>query len=232
MAISVLVVEDEPAFLRQFSEAVLSDPELTLVGAVPTVRAALALLEVSAPDVALVDLGLPDASGLDVIRRLARLHPKSDALVISMFADDRQVLASIRAGATGYLLKDTPSSEIVAAIREIRAGGSPISPSIARRVLRSLRDERGTLPPTAAAARPVAASEGPAAEGASPGVPLSERELHILRLVAKGLSFQEVGEVLAISGHTVVSHVKSIYRKLAVHSRGEAVFEAGRMGLL
>lgn len=217
MSISVLIVEDEPEFLRRFSEAVAADPGLRLLAAVSTGRAGLAMLDAEPPDVMLIDLGLPDMSGVELIRHAARHHPACDVLVVTMFGDDEHVLKSIEAGATGYLLKDANDARIAAGIHEIRAGGSPISPSIARRILNRFRVS--PMPPPAPA--PVAES-----------TPLSERETEILRLVAKGLSFDTVGEVLGISPHTVVTHVKKIYRKLAVHSRGEAVYEAGQLGLL
>jgi DNA-binding NarL/FixJ family response regulator len=216
MVASVLIVEDEPEFLRRFADAVLADPGLSLLGAVSTGAAALALLGVQLPDVILIDLGLPDMDGVEVIRQAASRCPQCDVIVVTMFGDDGHVLSSIEAGATGYLLKDAAGERIAASIHEARAGGSPISPSIARRVLMRFR-----LPAVAAPAA--------AAREASP---LSDRETEILRLVAKGLSFETVGELLEISPHTVVAHVKKIYRKLAVHSRGEAVYEAGQMGLL
>ena len=214
MSATVLIVEDDPEFLRRFSEAVLDDPALHLLGAVPTGAAALALLGVQAPDVLLVDLGLPDMDGVDLIRHATRQCPQCDVIVITMFGDDGHVLPSIEAGATGYLLKDTANARVAASIHEVMAGGSPISPSIARRVLARFR-----VAPAAPPAQPEAS-------------PLTEREIEILRLVAKGLSFESVSELLGISSHTVVAHVKKIYRKLAVHSRGEAVYEAGQMGLL
>jgi DNA-binding NarL/FixJ family response regulator len=216
MIATVLIVEDDPEFLRRFSEAVLDDPALRLLGAVPTGAAALALLGVQAPDVLLVDLGLPDMDGVDLIRHAARQCPQCDVLVITMFGDDGHVLPSLEAGATGYLLKDAANARVAASIHEIRAGGSPISPSIARRILKRFR----------------VAPAPPAAPPEAEVSPLTEREIEILRLVAKGLSFESVGELLGISSHTVVAHVKKIYRKLAVHSRGEAVYEAGQMGLL
>jgi DNA-binding NarL/FixJ family response regulator len=218
--VGVLIVEDEPEFLSRFSEAVLGDPQLRLLGAVSTGKAGLALLDAQPPDVLLVDLGLPDISGIELIHHAARHHPGCDALVVTMFADDGHVLGSIEAGATGYLLKDASAARIAAAIHEVRAGGSPISPSIARRVLARFRGG----PPAAA---PVNTPAAPAETS-----PLSERETELLRLVAKGFSFDAVAEVLCISPHTVVTHVKNIYRKLAVHSRGEAVHEARQMGLL
>lgn len=216
MLTSVMIVEDEPEFLRRFTEAVLADGELSLLAAVSTGSAAKALLNVQVPDVLLIDLGLPDISGVEVIRHAAQHCPQCDVLVITMFADDGHVLDSIEAGATGYLLKDAASERIAANIREVRAGGSPITPSIARRVLSRLR-----IAPTTAAPAPHAESSL-----------LSDREIEILRLVAKGLSFETVSELLGISEHTVVTHVKKVYRKLTVHSRGEAVYEASQMGLL
>ena len=217
MSTSVLIVEDEPEFLRRFSEAVLADAGLRLLGAVSTGAAGRALLDAQPPDVMLIDLGLPDVDGVELIRHAARHHPGCDALVVTMFADEHHVMTSLEAGATGYLLKDASVERIAAAIHELRAGGSPISPGIARRVLQRFR-----VAPVAPVPPPQPA----------PASPLSERETEILRLVAKGFSFDTVGELLGISPHTVVTHVKKIYRKLAVHSRGEAVYEASQMGLL
>jgi DNA-binding NarL/FixJ family response regulator len=225
MPTSVLVVEDEPEFMRRFSDAVLADPQLQLAAVVSTGRAGIAMLDAQAPDVMLVDLGLPDIDGVEVIRHAARHHPQCDVLVVTMFGDDQHVIDSIEAGATGYLLKDAVAERIAASIHEVRAGGSPISPSIARRVLARFRVSASASSPVA----PAAASTPPAAAEPSP---LTERETEILRLTAKGLSFETIGELVDISPHTVVAHVKKIYRKLAVHSRGEAVYEASQMGLL
>jgi DNA-binding NarL/FixJ family response regulator len=212
-ATSILVVEDEPEFLRAYCEAITREADFRLAGAVTTLAAALALIERSVPDVLVVDLGLPDGDGADLIRRAVAKRPDCDALVVTVFGDDQHVIGAIEAGATGYLLKDSPPGELARCIRELRAGGAPISPSIARRLLARMR----------------APADKPTAVEASP---LSEREAEILRLVAKGLSFAEVAAALGISAHTVVAHVKKIYRKLAVHSRGEAVFEATQLGLL
>jgi DNA-binding NarL/FixJ family response regulator len=210
-AISILVVEDEPEFLRAYCEAIAREPDFRLAAAVPTLAAALAVIEQSVPDVLVVDLGLPDGDGTELIRRAVKRRPDCDALVVTVFGDDQHVIGAIEAGATGYLLKDSPPGELARCIRELRAGGAPISPSIARRLLARMR--------------------APVDKPAAPS-PLSEREAEILRLVAKGLAFAEVAGALGISAHTVVAHVKKIYRKLAVHSRGEAVFEATQLGLL
>ncbi|HTL25050.1 MAG TPA: response regulator transcription factor [Burkholderiales bacterium] len=211
---SILIVEDEPEFLRVYCDAIASEPSFDLVGAVTTLGDALALAEKAVPDVLVVDLGLPDGSGTELIRRACQLRPDCDVLVVTVFGDDRHVLDAIAAGATGYILKDSPAAELLRCIRELRAGGSPISPSIARRLLARMRGPEPDQVQT------------------RQDNPLTEREADILRLVAKGLSFADVGSVLGISAHTVVAHVKNIYRKLSVHSRGEAVFEAGQMGLL
>ena len=217
---SVLIVEDEPEFLLLYCEAITRDPGLRLVGAVTTLAAAFSLLERSVPDVLVVDLGLPDGNGTDLIRQATSRRPDCDALVVTVFGDDQHVVAAIEAGATGYLLKDSPPGELARCIHQLRNGGSPISPSIARRLLTRMRPPK---PPS---------SPVPAEKPAAPASPLTEREADILRLVAKGLGFVEVGAALDISEHTVVTHVKRIYRKLSVHSRGEAVFEATQMGLL
>ena len=124
----VLIVEDEPELLLKFATAVQSDPLLALAGAVPTGKAGMALLDALKPDVLLVDLGLPDISGIDVILHAALHHPNTDVLVVTMFGDDQHVLASIEAGATGYLLKDALADRICVSIHELRAGGSPITP--------------------------------------------------------------------------------------------------------
>lgn len=219
MAIDVLIVEDEPEFLRSFAEAVRADPGLHLLGAVATATAAKAMLADTRPDVLLVDLGLPDGPGTGLIAHAVAQYPDCDVLVVTMFADDQHVVGAIEAGACGYLLKDASAERIAAGIHELRAGGAPISPGIARRVLSRLR--LGMRASTPSSPAPLAAD-----------AVLTARETELLRMVAKGFSFDTIGTLLEISPHTVVAHVKNIYRKLAVHSRGEAVYEASRMGLL
>ncbi len=171
-------------------------------------------LEHAAPDVLLVDLGLPDGSGLAVISEAKKRYPDCEVMVISVFGDEETVVAAIEAGATGYLLKDALPELFLNTIREVHAGGSPISPSIARILLSRARARRLTAP------------------AAPDGEQLAEREIQILALVAKGFNFAEIGQLLSISSNTVKTHVYRIYRKLSVHSRGEAVFEAKKLGLL
>ncbi len=218
MSTRVLIVEDEPEFIRRFSNAVLNDPSLSLVAAVTSGQAACAMLDLQRPDVLLIDLGLPDMHGVEVIAHAAQHQAECDVLVVTMFADDEHVVRSIEAGASGYLLKDASAERIVASIHELRAGGAPISPGIARRVLARFRAT--VKAPTPSSPAPLEPS------------PLTARESELLRMIAKGFTFDTIGTLLDISPHTVVAHVKKIYRKLAVHSRSEAVYEAGQLGLL
>jgi DNA-binding NarL/FixJ family response regulator len=176
------------------------------------------------PQVLLVDLQLPDGSGVDLIRAARRIAPQAESMVISVFGDEAHVVTAIEAGATGYLLKDASAEEIAMAITRLLAGEAPISSAIARHLLRRFRALPSQAPGTAAAA----ASAAPLARP----TPLTPRESEVLALIAKGLSYQRIADTLAMSPNTVTSHIKQIYRKLAVNSRGEAVFEAQQMGLL
>jgi DNA-binding NarL/FixJ family response regulator len=216
MPTTVLIVEDEPEFMRRFSNAVLTDASLALVGSAATARAAIAMLDAQPPDVMLLDLGLPDRNGVEVIRHAVQHHRGCEVLVVTLFDDDQHVLDAIEAGAAGYLLKDAMPECIVSSIHELKAGGSPMSPGILRRVLDRFR----------------ASGPGRARPAAKEPTPLTERETELLRLTAKGLSYDTIGELMGISPHTVVAHVRKIYRKLAVHSRAEAVYEATQLGLL
>lgn len=220
---SVMVVEDDPAFLARFCRIIAQSEDLSLLAAVGDLASARRAIERQDPDVLLTDLGLPDGSGIDLIRETAARHPATDIMVITVFGDEQHVIASIEAGATGYILKDSLPEEFVALIAQLRAGGSPISPAIARQLLRRMQPASGQAP----VGQPGKASSLPAPEAA-----LSARESEVLGLIAKGFNFAEIARLLEVSPHTITAHVKKIYQKLAVHSRGEAVYEATRMGLL
>ena len=214
----ILVVDDDEAFRESVCVAIARDDSMVLAAQAGSVAAARAATARGNFDVALVDLGLPDGNGIDLIREIARERPETDVMVVTVFGDEAHVLASIEAGATGYLLKRSLHDTLAATVRELRAGGSPISPVIARQLL--LRFKRGS---DEAPSRPEAVVD----DGG-----LSEREREVLLFIAKGFTVGEIANMLHLSAHTVATHVKHIYRKLAVHSRTEAVFEAGRMGLL
>ena len=218
---SVLIVEDDVAFRDRYTATLARDPAFVVCASVGTAALGMAMLKLHQPDVMLIDLGLPDLSGIAVIRHAHKTVPSCECMVVTVFGDEEHVLASIEAGASGYLLKDASDDGFLSGIRELMEGGSPISPIIARRLLKRFHSET-----TAAAPLQAIAAAGECE------VFLSEREREILHLASKGYNYPEMGKLMGISPHTVTSHVKKIYRKLAVHSRGEAVFEASRMGLI
>jgi DNA-binding NarL/FixJ family response regulator len=217
-ATSVALVEDDRATRERLASSVRAQSSLELVAEYTHGAEALAGLAARAPDVLLVDLGLPDMSGLELIRFAAARYPECDILVISIFGDEANVLAALEAGARGYLLKGSLQHDIAFDIREIRNGGSPLSPVIARQMLKRLR-----IPGREASAK--------RADGEEETM-LTAREGEILNAISRGFSYAETAQILGVSVGTVHSFLKRIYRKLAVHSKTEAVFEANRLGLI
>lgn len=212
----VLLVEDDAHTRARLARVIEAHPELVLLGTAGSCAEARAVFERVHPQVLLTDLGLPDGTGVELIREARRRWPDVLPLVITVFGDEPHVVGALEAGALGYLLKDGTAEYIGASILEMLAGGSPISPAIARHLLRRFRGDE------------------PADTGArTPGVPrLSERESEVLRLIVKGFTYAEIAELLGVSSHTVTTHVRGIYRKLEVHSRSEAVYEALQLGLV
>jgi DNA-binding NarL/FixJ family response regulator len=215
----VAMVEDDPDTRARLAASLKAQDWLELAAEYSNGADALVALAGQAPDVLLVDLGLPDISGLDVVRFAAQRHPQCDILVISMFGDEANVLAALEAGARGYLLKGSLARDVAYDIRDLRDGGSPLSPVIARQVLKRLQPAR----PDGAARQP----DGPDEESS-----LSPREIEILNAISRGFSYAETAHMLCITVGTVHTHLKHIYAKLAVHSKTEAVYEANRLGLL
>ena len=224
----VLIVEDDAAFRERYSAILAQDLMFEVVASVGTGGEGMAMLELRKPDVLLVDLGLPDMSGISVIQYATKTLPACESMVVTVFGDEEHVLASIEAGAAGYLLKDASEENFLDGIRELIAGGSPISPIIARRLLKRFHADAPTAVPNISNDTGIVTE----ANDAESEIALSSREREILLLASKGFNYPEMGKLMGISPHTVTSHVKKIYRKLAVHSRGEAVFEANRMGLI
>ncbi|HQS31245.1 MAG: DNA-binding response regulator [Polaromonas sp. 39-63-203] len=227
----VLIVEDDPQMRDFFAASVLRSDQLTLLASVGTVAEACAWLDDPAHgvEVLLTDLGLPDGSGLEVIRYARLRHPECEPLVISMFGDEDNVLTSIEAGALGYIHKDAAPDDIAHTIVEMKKGASPISPMIARRVLSKYRILQSNQP-KALLNRAEPATKAVATSGEKNL--LSGREQEVLELIARGFSYAEIARLKAVTVHTVQTHIKNLYSKLAVHSKSEAVFEATRMGLL
>lgn len=225
---SVYVVEDDPRARSFFEASVRRSDRLLWLGSAGTVDEAVGWMQQTTepPDVLLVDLGLPDGSGLDVIRAAVARFAECDPLVVSVFGDEDSVLSSIEAGAVGYIHKDAAPEDIAQTILEMKAGASPISPMIARRVLEKYRLLH--LGAQATAMR----DSIPAVTGVPLRQLLSGREQEVLTLVARGFSYGEIARLKVLSVHTVQTHIKNLYGKLAVHSKNEAVFEATRLGLL
>ncbi len=185
-----------------------------LVAACATIAETLAAFERSEIDLLIADLNLPDGSGLEAIRALRKAHPRAEAMVISVLADDRSVLEAISAGASGYLLKDTDSMDFIEAVENLMAGHSPISSRIARVLVKQLSEQ------------------SPEARAPQPTVNMTSREMDILWGISKGFTYAEIAQQLHISKQTVPVHIRNIYRKLQVNNRSEAVFEATRQGLM
>jgi DNA-binding NarL/FixJ family response regulator len=211
----VLIVEDDRAFCARFQAILGSDPSFHVVAAVDTLALGLKALEQTRLDALVVDLGLPDGDGTELIRAAARMQPQCAAMVVTVFGDEEHVVGAIEAGAIGYLLKDSSSEDMLGALHDLLGGGSPISPMVARLVLSRMHSST--------------AASGPHVD---PSVALSDREAEILTFVAKGFSFAEICDLLSITVNTVKTHVNRTYRKLGVHSRGQAVHEATRLGLI
>ena len=209
-AATVLLVEDEPNASERVRAALASTPSLRICGVAGSLAEARRLLARSMPDVLVTDLGLPDGNGIELIRGVARCESSTLCLVHTVFADDQSVFDALEAGALGYLLKDESADELRRCTLELLAGGSPMSPSIARKVLGRFRAPRG-------------AGEKPS---------LSAREREVLELIVKGFKYHEIARLLDVGAATVATHAQHIYRKLAVHSRSEAAYEAAQLGLV
>lgn len=212
-----LLVDDLPDALERLAQAaLLAFPRIDCRRAGSVAESLLALAQPGPrPDLALVDLDLGDGSGLTVIEALSRLHPDCLIVVVTIYDDDAHLFPALEAGAQGYLLKDQPLEQLVQQLRGIGEGQPPLSPAIARRLIRHF-------------ARPELAPAGPG----TPVVSLSPRETEVLTLLAQGIRLGELAERLGISRHTAGDHVKNIYRKLNISSRAEAALQAARLGLV
>ena len=219
--IKVVICEDQPQVLKTQLKSLQESPEIEVTGTALSGEAVLELLEKAQPDVLLQDLGLPRMSGIEVTRRVKKRWPAVEVLIFTIFDEEEKVLDAVKAGASGYLLKGSSSERIIEAIREVKAGGSMIQPNLARRLLRHFRVPETDAKPPAAGYR-----EEP------PTKPLTEREVEILRLIAKGLSNNEAAGVLDLSRATIRTHLEHIYQKLEVTNRVEAVTEGLRKGLI
>lgn len=216
-----LIVEDDPSMLRRL-DALLRSMDVPPVALSAGTLARARELSDAMPGLrtALIDIGLPDGSGIDLITWLHTYRPDVTCVVISAWNDEVQVLAALRAGACGYLLKERDDDELRAALHSMARGGAPIDPFVARGILAFI--SRQSEVPVA----PVQPVDAPAQGGMTP------REAEILQLVARGHSNRDIADATGLSRLTIESYTKAIYRKLAVGSRTAAVFEARMRGLL
>jgi DNA-binding NarL/FixJ family response regulator len=211
---NILLLEDLPeirAWLRSLVERVFADAQ---VSESARVHDALELVSALRFDLALIDLGLPDGSGVDVVTKLRDVQPEAQSVVVTIHDDDEHLFPALQAGAFGYILKEQPRELIAEQLQRISQGEPPLSPSIARRVMAHF-----------------SAKAKPQAPTLLPNVSLTERESEVLLRVAKGYTLPEIGVQLGLSRHTIADYVKQIYRKLNVSSRAEAALEAQRLGL-
>jgi DNA-binding NarL/FixJ family response regulator len=218
LPVPVLVVEDEPLLQQRLRRVLLqlgyAEDALVFAATLAQARALLAAQPVA---LALVDLHLPDGNGRDLIEQMRADDPGLGILVVSAWSSEEAILGALRAGATGYVLKERDDIEVSLSIRSVLRGGAPIDPFIARRILELL---------------PMPTAVASAVEPGDQSQALTEREQQILRLVADGLSNREIADQLFLSRYTVESHVKRIYRKLAVSSRISAVSVARARGVI
>ena len=217
--IRVVLVEDEVEFQQMLRHMIDDAPDMALLAVASTRAQGLQAIETLEMDVLLVDLGLPDGSGIDVIRAAHLKRPDCGIMVCTVFGDELHIVQSLEAGATGYLLKDSSAHSMVGEIRSLHLGGSPISPLIARQILMRFRRQQPVVPPPPErqeAARPL----------------LSAREQEVLELITKGFTADEIAELISVSRHTVLTFVRRIYKKLQVSSKAEAIYEARNQGLL
>ncbi len=211
---NILLLEDLPEIRAWMKALVLQVFPQSLISEAARVHDARELITAVRFDLALVDLGLPDGSGVDVVAALRESQPEAQSVVVTIHDDDDHLFPALQAGAFGYLLKEQPRDQIAEQLKRMSQGEPPLSPSIARRVLSHFAAQNSWSRPQNL-----------------PHVQLTERENEVLLRVAKGFTLPEIGVQLNLSRHTIADYVKQIYRKLNVSSRAEAALEAQRLGL-
>jgi DNA-binding NarL/FixJ family response regulator len=202
MAVRVSLIEDDASLREIFSDQVRSRAEFVVAGEYRDAESALAALPRESPDVVLVDINLPGLNGIECVRRLKAQLPDTQFVMLTVYEDADRIFSALAAGATGYLLKRMARSELLTAIAEASRGGSPMTSNIARKVVQSFQQP---------------------AQSTAESVRLSPREQEILELLARGFLYKEIADQLILSIPTVNTHIRHIYEKLHVHSRGQAV---------
>lgn len=209
--VRIILVEDDPAMRQSLLDSIGSEDDFEVVAACATYAEGAAAISSVQADVLITDLKLPDGHGFALIQMARKLLPEMEIMVISVLGDEQSVVTAIASGASGFLLKDSRPLDIAHAIRQLVAGNSPISTSVARFIIQVVQKSE----------------QAEVVESL-----LTKREMDILWGIAKGFTYKDVAEKLDVSSNTVPTHIKNIYRKLEVNSRGEAVFEAIQRGLI
>ncbi len=218
---NILLLEDLPeirAWLKALAIQVFPDAVVTEAS---RIHDAMQLVAAQSFDLAMLDLGLPDGSGVEVVQALRDKQPDAQSVVVTIHDDDDHLFPALQAGAFGYLLKEQTREQLAEQLHRISQGEPPLSPSIARRVIQYFT----------AQARMAPVGKNTGNDSVTPHVQLTDRENEVLLRVAKGYTLPEIGQQLNLSRHTIADYVKQIYRKLNVSSRAEVALEAQRLGL-
>jgi DNA-binding NarL/FixJ family response regulator len=202
MSIAVSIVEDDPGVRSSLVKLINSSPGYKCVSQHSSAENALAEIPGFKPDVTLMDINLPGINGVECVRKLKPLLPRTQVIMLTVYQNTDHIFKALAAGATGYLLKQTPPAELLAAIRDVNAGGSPMSGHIARKIVQSFQET---------------------SEARATAEALSPREAEVLDLLAKGFLYKEIADQMKISYATVHTHIRHVYEKLHVRSRTEAV---------
>lgn len=213
---NALIVEDHEDTRTWLTQVLQEAYPGASIAQAATLRQGMTLSEEESFNLALVDISLPDGSGIELLSHLSQVAPETYLVVTTIFDDDKHLFAALQAGAQGYLLKDQPRRRLVEQLSAVVRGEPPLSPGIARRILRFFTQQQ-------------AGGRGPVAV---PPVKLTARETDVLTLLAKGLNRNEIAETLGITGNTAAGYIKVIYQKLNVTGRAEAALQAARMGLV
>ena len=197
--IKVAIIEDLKDVALSLKETLNDEMDITCSQVYHSAEEAIAFLPKSPPDVVIVDIGLPGKSGVEAIVALREIMPETQFCMFTVFEDDEKIFKSLKAGAKGYILKNSSSEKIISAARELFDGGAPMNPEIARKVINSFTSSKGS------------------------SLPLTSRELELLELLSQGLLYKEIGVSLGITTGTVKQHIHKIYHKLQVNNRTEAI---------
>ena len=208
LPIRFCLIEDDARLRQLFVRWLQHEPGFQILNQYADAESALIGLPKDQPEVALVDINLPGQSGIDCVRQLKPLLPATQFGMVTVYEDADKIFQALAAGATGYILKQTPRSDLIIAIRELHRGGSPMSPNIARKVVQSFHHSSPTV--------------------AEPRSQLSEREQQVLDGLVRGDLYKEISDSLGISMGTLHTYIRRIYEKLHVHSRAQAVAKVAK----